>query len=216
MKLRVSATRMELMKLKKRLALAVRGHRLLKDKQDELVRQFFLRQEVYREHLAAMRPAIEAARQSVDLLRAFSTDDALDLAVRQSTPAGGLIRSDERVLNLTVPSLSWEMGGRGTPEFGLLEGAGLLEDAVDRHRALAPMLIRKAALEMVMEIILDEIEGTKRRVNALEYKLIPQLTESIHGISARLSEIELSTLTRLMRVKEIIEGGARDARHAEA
>jgi V/A-type H+-transporting ATPase subunit D len=210
MNFRGSATRMELMKLKKRLALAVMGHHLLKDKQDELVRQFFLRQEAYREHLEAMKPHLEEASLSVDLLRAFSSDDLLSLALRQVAPAGPVTLGSERVLNLSVPNFEWEEN-RAFPEFGLLDGAGLLEDVVERHRGLAAMLVRKAALEKVMEMILDEIEGTKRRVNALEYKLIPQLTESIRGISAKLSEMELSTLTRLMRVKEIIEGTTRDA-----
>ncbi len=210
MKIRVSATRMELLKLKRRLALAVRGHHLLKDKQDELVRQFFLRQENYRIHLRDYWAAARRARRSYDLLRGSTSRPALHLACQSAVTAPPLKQGAARVLNLSVPTYRWPVY-QSIPLAGILEGAGPLENVLGDHLALLPLLARKAELEKGMQSILGEIEITKRRVNALEYKLIPSLRDSIGGISAKLSELELSTLTRLMRVKEIIEQGSTSA-----
>lgn len=204
MKIRASATRMELLKLKQRLALAVRGHHLLKDKQDELVRQFFLRQEEYRGHLRELWRALAAARRSGALLRAANPAHAVSLACQSAVPLGGLERGFSRVLNLSVPALRVS-AIHPIPLAGVLDAGGLIEDLLRDQATLLPLLVRKAELERAMTSILDEIEVTKRRVNALEYKLIPTLRDSISSITAKLGELELSTLTRLMRVKEIIE-----------
>ncbi len=203
MKIQVSATRMELLKLKRRLALAVRGHRLLKDKQDELVRQFFVRQEAYRRHLAGMSVALEKARLTLAFLRSAHAEAAVSLACRSAAEAPGLSISPTRILNITVPEYTMNRFGPD-PLYGFLDGAGLVENVAVSHVDLLPLLVRKASMEKAMTSLLDEIEVTKRRVNALEYKLIPSLRESIGGITAKLGELELSNLTRLMRVKEII------------
>jgi V/A-type H+-transporting ATPase subunit D len=207
MKIRVSATRMELLKLKKRLALAVRGHHLLKDKQDELVRQFFVRQERYRRHLDGLWPALEKARLSLEFLGSVHSEASISLACRSASDAPPLVVHPTRILNITVPEYGWAHG-RLDPLYGFLDGAGLVENVLGAYIDLLPQLIGKASLEKAMTSLLDEIEVTKRRVNALEYNLIPSLRESIRGITAKLGELELSNLTRLMRVKEIISQAA--------
>lgn len=209
MKIRVSATRMELMKLKRRLALAVRGHRLLKDKQDELVRQFFLHQEKYRIHLKKYKDTSVKAHRSFEFLKGTTSLPGIDLACRSGTPAVPVKTGKSRVLNLSVPLFEWT-DNKPEPLYGLLDGAGLIENVIEDYLELVPQLIRMAELEKTMMIILEEIEVTKRRVNALEYKLIPSLQDTISAISSKLSELELSTITRLMRVKEILDKESAD------
>lgn len=204
MKIRVSATRMELLKLKRRLTLAVRGHRLLKDKQDELVRQFFIQQEKYRSQLNELWTALLKAYRSYEFLKGTASRHAVQLACRTVSSAPPVTLQKERILNLSVtaykcPQLKPE------PLYGLLDCSGPIENVLENYLALVPLLIKKAESENKLITILDEIEVTKRRVNALEYKLIPSLRDSITSIASKLRELELSTLTRLMRVKEIIE-----------
>ncbi len=206
MKVKVaSATRMELLKLKKRLALALRGHKLLKDKQDELVRQFFLKQEVYRDHLEKVWKALRESQWAFQMLKSSTPSRSMEMACRSATPLPPLKEDEIRILNLMVPVLRWPKA-TPSPTYGYLDGAGLMENVLESHLDLAPLLVEKASLEKAMRDLLEEIEVTRRRVNALEYKLIPMLGEAISVITDKLSELELSELTRLMRVKEIISG----------
>lgn len=201
MRLRANPNRMELLRLKRRLLLAERGHKLLKDKLDELMR-FFL--ETSKELLEVKRE-VEArlARlfQISALIRARHPLQELEEII----PGNQLeVRSDEkRLLNLTIPY--FEIGQIAFPFEAATSVEAEMDVAWKESLDLLPLLLNMASLWRQAELLADEIETTRRRVNALEHILIPSLKETIRYIESRLEEIERSYKTQLMRLKEIIE-----------
>lgn len=196
---------MQLLYLKRRGNVARRGHKLLKDKQDELMRRIL--EFVYR--IRELRLRIEE-----DLRSAFgyfyfasskqapkATDEAL-LAVSKSID---IEHTAERILNLKIPKFSKKISGR-LIGYGFLSTSGDLDLALLKIDQLISRLLELAELEKTLELLANEIEKTRRRVNALEYILIPSIDETIEFINLKLSEIERGDLTRLMRVKEIVRG----------
>lgn len=204
MKLEVSATRMELLKLKKRLALAKRGHKLLKDKQDELMRKFLefvnknkeirikLDEEMndfYNEYYAT---TVEYDSQQVKSMF-FLSDSKLSL--NQTT---------EAVMNLRLPH--FEVNSEGDiHSFGYKDVDIDFDIHLLKLKELSIKLIELAEIENNVKELAIEIEKTRRRVNALEYILIPNLEETIRYIGMKIGEVERSNLTRLMKVKEIVQ-----------
>lgn len=200
----INPTRMELLRLRKRLALARRGHKLLKDKQDELVRNFM---EII-EDTKLLRISADKEIQSV--YQSFSiAEGVLGAEIIESLfavpGAETRIKSKTRtVLNLKIPKFEVEI--RGDP-YGYSDSTSsvLLDRATSRYERLLSTLLRLAELERAATLLAKEIEKTRRRVNALEYILIPNIVETIKYITMKLSEMERSNLTRVMKVKEIIE-----------
>ncbi|MBD3372731.1 MAG: V-type ATP synthase subunit D [Candidatus Coatesbacteria bacterium] len=200
----VNATRMELMRLKKRLGVARRGHKLLKDKQDELMRRFFalierskgLRKEVEDELQEALAGFVVARGLMSELVTATS------LALPKVS--GSVQVETKQVMNLKVPRLSVELQGNALA-YGLASTPPELDLAVEGFRSVLPRLLELAELEKSIGMLARELERTRQRVNALEHKLIPDLTETIRYISLKLGERERGTLSRLMKVKEILE-----------
>ncbi len=203
MKLDIPPTRMQLLYLKRRGNVARRGHKLLKDKQDELMRRIL--EFVYR--IRELRLRIEE-----ELRNAFgyfyfasskqapkATDEAL-LAVTKSID---IEYQAERILNLKIPKFSKKISGWSIG-YGFLSTSGDLDLALMKIDQLISRLLELAELEKTLELLATEIEKTRRRVNALEYILIPSIDETIKFINLKLSEMERGDLTRLMRVKEIV------------
>jgi len=199
----VSANRMNLLRLKKRVKTAQRGHKLLKDKQDELVRIFFeLIQQIKgaRDKLEQkLEKVYDESRLAIALAGTGNPHSAAAAPARTVTAEAKLVP----ILNLRVPELTLDRRGEvrswsSSEAPGALDRAALLADEV------LPDLVRLAEIEHKVEVMALEIESTRRRVNALEYNLIPNLEESIHEISLKLSEMERSNLSRLMRLKEIV------------
>jgi V/A-type H+/Na+-transporting ATPase subunit D len=200
MKLNVNPNRMELLRLRRRLALAERGHKLLKDKLEEIMRRFLETVRRLSELQAEVSTgldriftafALASGRSSAAELARLVPDGALDLAAERT-----------RVLSLAIPSFGVET--LRVSAYDLLETEGELDIGVKRAESLVPVLLEMARLWKTADLLSREIDVTRRRVNALEHILIPGLVEAGHAISSRLEEMERSTQVQLMRVKEII------------
>jgi V/A-type H+/Na+-transporting ATPase subunit D len=191
---------MELLRLRKRLQLAERGHKLLKDKLEEIMRRFL---EIMRELTRLQEGVGEKMNKiflSFALVRARNSRPDLDDLI----PAGELVLSTqrERIFNVAVPRFSLEI--LETAEYDLLNTEAELDIGIKNMRALLEDLMEIARLWKAVESLSREIEITRRRVNALEHILIPNIKETIRYISGRLEEMERSFQTQLMRVKEIV------------
>jgi V/A-type H+-transporting ATPase subunit D len=195
---------MQLLNLRRRLTLAKRGHKLLKDKQEELMRRFLgmvheardLRREV-EEALAEAYRAFVSARLEMD-------GSALETALAFSRRTVSLQAEREQVMNLKVPRFSVEFPEEGEFGYGLADTTPELDRAMTLYAELLPKLMKVAEMEKAIELLAAELEKTRRRVNALEHILVPSLEETIRFISDRLSELERANATRLMKVKDIV------------
>lgn len=204
MKLEVSATRMELLRLKKRLVIARRGHKLLKDKQDELMRKFLDLTEKYK----VMRKEIDAKLLEFFNEYYYSTLGYSDETLKSLFLLPGLkLQLESRiapVMNLRLPEFSVKIEG-AIKCFGVKDIDPHIDFSLEKLKNIIPELIKLAQVENSVKELAEELEKTRRRVNALEYILIPDLEETIKYISMKIGEVERSNLTRLMKVKEIVE-----------
>lgn len=202
-KLRANPNRMELMKLRKRRTTAQRGHKLLKDKLDELMKEFLGRIGQTRSLRAAVESELAAAYGMVAIARAEAGRANLAQALSTGEPLDLIDVSERNVMSVRIPEFNvMELGQPGT--YSLAETPAVLDSALGSLATVAPRLIELAEREKAIELLAAEIERTRRRVNALEHVLIPQLTEAIRDITMKLEEAERGNLTRLMKVKDII------------
>ncbi len=204
--LRVNPTRMELTKLKKRLVTATRGHKLLKDKRDEMVRQFMLlirRNKALREEVEA---ALSMALAGFVLARIAMTKETMDEALMYPVREVELSISRANIMSVDVPKISYseKKQERSFFPYGLLCTSAELDSATTKLSSVLPQMVELAELEKTCNMLADEIEKTRRRVNALEYVMIPQLQETIRYIRMKLDENERGNLTRLMKTKDMI------------
>jgi V/A-type H+-transporting ATPase subunit D len=204
MKIRANPNRMQLLRLRRRLDLAKRGHKLLKDKQEELMRRFLglvhaareLRPEAEKE-LASAYGAFVSARLEMDA-------SAVAAALAFSRRAMEFRADREQVMNLRVPKFTVEFPEVSEPGYGYMDTTGDLDRALELLAAVLPKLMRISEIEKSIQLLAAELEKTRRRVNALEHILIPSLGETIRFISDHLSELERATATRLLKVKDIV------------
>jgi len=202
-RLNVNPNRMELSRLKKRLVVAKRGHKLLKDKQDALIKAFLERAregKVLREELEG---ELAECYKSFLLARAQTLPAMLEQALMISGAKCNLQVGRQNVMSVLVPVYTVEQGGSPV-NYGLATSLGSLDVALERFAALIPRLLALAAKEKAINLMAVEIEKTRRRVNALEHVLIPSFVETIRYITMKLDEQERSTLSRLMKIKEIV------------
>ncbi|MCD6170614.1 MAG: V-type ATP synthase subunit D [Candidatus Latescibacteria bacterium] len=205
MKLQVSATRMELLRLKKRLDLARRGHKLLKDKQDELMRQLLSLIETLKGLRTKVEKELWDVYQSFLTARLWTDEQMLEEALSFPSKVVQLQVEERRIMNLRVPVLKPKLKGE-IYCYGFAHTPGELDACLKKLDSVLENMVKLSEAEKTLQLLADEIEKTRRRVNALEYILIPNLQQTIKYIEMRLEEIDLETLTRLMRVKEIIRG----------
>lgn len=203
MRLAVNPTRMELLKLKKRLILARRGHRLLKDKQDELMRNFLSLIEEIKELRLTVEIELFQAYGSFLIARLTMGREFLDEALMFSQLETNLEVTYVPLMNLRIPRYRLNIEGDYF-SYGLLTTSMELDRALKRYRELIPKMVELAEKERTLEMLSYEIERTRRRVNALEHILIPNIIETIAYISMKLEEQERSNLTRLMKIKDIV------------
>lgn len=204
-KLAVNPNRMVLLKLKRRLAVARRGHKLLKDKFDELMKPFLatiketgrIRDEV-EEELAEAYRLFAIARVETSAVE-------LDEALSQPKATADVSVKKKNLVSLTVPEFTLEMEG-GFDCYGLASTPAILDEALSRLKDLLPRMVLLAQRENTIKMLASEIEKTRRRVNALEYVLIPQLEETVRYITMKLDEYERANLNRLMKIKEMVGG----------
>jgi len=205
MLLEVNATRMELLRLKKRLGLAKRGHKLLKDKEDELMRQFLDLVNKNRDLREKLEFQLITAFKSFLMARAVMDRESMEEAIMFPKQKIELSVSTASIMNLRVPS--FELKSEGTVHsYGFVNTSAELDSALQVYSDLLPEMVKLAETESTVQLLADEIEKTRRRVNALEYVLIPDLEETIRYITMRLNEMERSNLTRLMKIKEMVQG----------
>lgn len=205
MKLDIPPTRMQLLRLKRRGAIARRGHKLLKDKQDELMRKILELVNKIRETRLTIEDDLRKAFGYFYFASSKQMPKATDEALLATTKIIEIDYATERVLNLKIPKFLKNISGR-LISYGFLSTSGDLDLALLKIDQLISQLLELAELEKTLELLATEIEKTRRRVNALEYILIPSIDETIKFINLKLSEIERGDLTRLMRVKEIVRG----------
>ena len=178
--LNVNPTRMELRRLKARLKTAVRGHKLLKDKSDEMIRRFLIYIKENRSLRLEVEKELSLALKNFMLARAVSSDAVIEEAI-------------------AYPSVSAEL------ETSTANVMSELDFSISTLSSLLTKMLRLAEIEKTCNMLADEIEKNKRRVNALEYVMIPQLEDTIKFITMKLDENERSSTIRLMKVKSMIE-----------
>lgn len=203
--LKVNATRMELLKLRRRLEIARRGHKLLKDKQDELMRHFLALIEENRNLRQEVERKLMRAHSAFLMARAVMDRASLEVALMFPKQRVSIGVERERVMNLEVPRFRLSSEG-DIHAYGLLSTSGELDTALKLYSEVLPDMIRLAQMERALQLLAEEIERTRRRVNALEYVLIPNLEDTIRYIRMRLDEIERSNTIRLMKIKEMLAG----------
>lgn len=202
----VNPTRMELTRLKRRLKTATRGHKLLKDKRDEMMRQFVL---LVREN-ARLRGAVEkrlsAAMAEFSLCSGVMEPAMLEEAVLYPARSVKLSIGKRNIMSVDVPKLTIDESSLTETQlsYGLAETSAQLDGAIEGLAEVLPELIQLAEIEKTCNLLADEIEKTRRRVNALEYVMIPDLQDTIRFITMKLDENERGSLTRLMKVKDMI------------
>lgn len=202
-KLNVNPNRMELSRLKKRLVVAKRGHKLLKDKQDALIKAFLQRARTVKALRETLENELADCYRSFLLARAQTLPAMLEQALMISSSKSKLHVSHKNVMSVIVPEYTVEQEDKGL-SYGLASSLGTLDLALERFKNLLPSLIHLAAEEKALKLMAKEIEKTRRRVNALEYVMIPSFKETIRDITMKLDEQERSGLSRLMKVKEIV------------
>lgn len=200
MKLSVNPNRMELLRLRKRLVLAERGHKLLKDKLEEIMRRFLEIMRQLSELQQTVGERLDKAFLSFALVRTRNSQEELDKLI----PEGSLVLDvkKEKIFNLAVPRFEvkeWKIS-----DYDLLNSEAELDVGLKKMQGLLPDLLEMSRLWKAVELLSTEIELTRRRVNALEHILIPSIKETIRYISGRLEEMERSYQVQLMRVKEIV------------
>ena len=204
---KVNATRMELLKLKKRVKLAKRGHKLLKDKRDELMKQFLSLIHQNRELREKIEKDIAVVYQNFMVARALMSPEALEEALMLPKTQLTVDISTSLIMSVQVPKIEVEQEGEGFISYGMYGTPFALDQSLEALSALLPNLIRLAEMEKSLELLAQEIERTRRRVNALEYVLIPELETTTRFIEMKLDEMERSALTTLMSILGKIREG---------
>ena len=201
-RLNVKPTRMELNNLKERLKTAERGHKLLKDKRDELMRRFI---SLIREN-NQLRKEVES--YLIDNLKSFAVAKSLKssqmVAELFSIPSKEieLFVEKENIMSVTVPRMHMNITSQNeNSEYSYLSSNSEMDDVFATMNSLIDKLLRLAEVEKTCQLMADEIEKTRRRVNGLEYSIIPNLSETIHYIELKLEEAERANLVRIMKVK---------------
>ena len=214
----INPTRMELTRLKGRLKTAQRGHKLLKDKRDELMKQFM---EVVQENRALRRRVEEGlmkAHGSFTVAAALMSPEMLEQALLCPKQRVELDMTFQNVMSVDVPQYHFRTTGQSGGElypYGFAQTSGELDDAVDAMSQVFQDMLKLAEVEKTSQLLAEEIEKTRRRVNALEYVKIPQMQENIKYISMKLDENERANTIRLMKVKDMLLKEAIEDRRAE-
>lgn len=205
--LNVNPTRMELTNLKRKLVTAQRGHKLLKDKRDELMRRFLDLVRENKELRRKVEEGIAKANAHMAVARSVMSDNTIDVALMLPTQSMELDISEQNVMSVMIPKYDVKMKTAKEDDiysYGYAFTSDDLDVAVKSLSDIMPLMIRLAEVEKSCQMMADEIEKTRRRVNALEHVMIPQYQETIKYITMKLDENERSTTTRLMKVKDMM------------
>ena len=214
----INPTRQELNRLKNRLRTSVRGHKLLKDKRDELMKQFM---DVVRENRALRKRVEEAlmrAHGAFTVAAALMSPEMLEQSLLYPKQSVELDMTFQNIMSVDVPQYQFRTSSQDPGEvypYGFAQTSGELDDAVDALSRVLSDMLRLAEVEKTSQLLAEEIEKTRRRVNALEYVKIPEMQANIKYITMKLDENERSNTIRLMKVKDMILKEAIEERQAE-
>ena len=206
-RLNVNPTRMVMSKLKGQLKVAIKGHKLMKDKRDELMRIFLDLAREIKSLREEVEPMLEEVYGSFSVARAVMTPEMLEEALMYPKQSVKLIATEKNVMSIDVPSFDFEQENTQTGSvypYGFATTSGELDKSIEKLSILFPKLLQLAGMEKEAMLIADEIEKTRRRVNALEYVKIPNYKETIKYIKMKLDENERGNQTRLMKVKDMM------------
>jgi V/A-type H+-transporting ATPase subunit D len=194
---------MELSRLKKRVVTAKRGHKLLKDKQDALIKEFMQKARDVKKLREEVEDELCLCFQNFQMARAQTLPSMIEQALLMAGGETTVGVTYQNVMSVNIPR--YELGERQVKlSYGLGSSPGSLDVALERFSRVMTRLVALAAEEKGLKLMAVEIERTRRRVNALEHVMIPSFTEAIRSISMKLEENDRSTLSRLMVVKEIV------------
>lgn len=205
-KLNVNPTRMELARLKRQLTTAKRGHKLLKDKQDELMRQFILLVKKNDKMRKEVEKMMESAMRAFRLANVTLNESFIEELFILPSARVDLDVSKKNIMSVEVPVMNFHYDEEviETPiEYGYLNSNVPLDNSIVRFTAVLPKLLELTEIEKTCQLMAGEIEKTRRRVNALEYMTIPELEETIYYIRMKLEENERSEVTRMIKIKNM-------------
>ncbi len=211
----VNPTRMELSRLKGRLKTAVRGHKLLKDKRDELMKQFLEIVRKNRELRAKVEKGLEQANAAFTVAAALMSPEMLEQALLYPKQSVELDMKFRNIMSVDVPVYQFHTRNEDPSEiypYGFAQTSGELDAALEALSGVFQDMLELAQVEKTMQLLAADIEKTRRRVNALEYVMIPDLQTNIRYISMKLDENERGNTTRLMKVKDMVLQEAHDFR----
>jgi len=203
----INPTRMELTRLKGRIKTAVRGHKLLKDKRDELMKQFM---EVVRKNRALRRrveEGLEKAAAAMTVASAVMSPEMLEQALLKPKQSVELDVTYRNVMSVNVPVYHYKTANEDPTEiypYGFAQTSGELDAALEALGQVFQDMLALAEVEKTMQLLAQDIEKTRRRVNALEYVVIPEMRRNIRYITMKLDENERGNTTRLMKVKDMV------------
>ena len=209
----VNPTRMELSRLKGRLKTAVRGHKLLKDKRDELMKQFLEIVRRNRELRSKVEKGLEQANAAFTVAAALMSPEMLEQALLYPKQSVELDMKFRNIMSVDVPVYSFHTRNDDPSEiypYGFAQTSGELDAALEALSNVFQDMLELAQVEKTMQLLAEEIEKTRRRVNALEYVMIPELEGNIKYISMKLSENDNATKVRLLKVKDMVLEKAHD------
>ncbi len=203
----INPTRMELTRLKTRRKTAIRGHKLLKDKRDELMRQFLDIVRLNRELRKKVEAGLMEAHSTFTVASAVMSPEMLEQALSYPKQSVSLGMTFNNIMSVNVPVYSFQTKNDDPAEiypYGFAQTSGELDDALGALSGVFQDMLELAQVEKTMQLLAQEIEKTRRRVNALEYVMIPEMDENIKYISMKLDENERSSTARLMKVKDMM------------
>ena len=216
----VNPTRMELTRLKGKLRTAQRGHKLLKDKRDELMKQFLDTVREVRSLRAEVEEELMRVHGSFTVASALMSSEAMEQALLYPKQSVELTMTTQNIMSVNVPVYHFQTKTKSDADiypYGFASTSGELDTAVDALGRVFQKMLKLAQIEKSAQLMAEEIEKTRRRVNALEYVMIPDTQEAIRYITLKLDENDRATTTRLMKVKDMLlqealeEQRARDA-----
>ena len=203
----INPTRMELSRLKSRRTTAVRGHKLLKDKRDELMRQFLEVVHRNKELRAKVESGLMEAHGAFTVAASVMSQEMLEQALSYPKQSVALDMSFQNIMSVEVPKYTFRTQNDDPSEifpYGFAQTSGELDDALEALSSVFQDMLELAQVEKTMQLLASEIEKTRRRVNALEYVMIPEMETNIKYISMKLDENERSSTSRLMTVKDMM------------
>ena len=214
----VNPTRMELTRLKGKLKTSIRGHKLLKDKRDELMKQFLDTVREVRQLRAEVEAELMKVHGSFTVASALMSGPAMEQALMYPKQSVELDMTFKNVMSVSVPTYHFKTRTEDSSDifpYGYANTSGELDSAVEALGTVFQSMLKLAQIEKTAQLLAEEIEKTRRRVNALEYVVIPQTKENIRYIAMKLDENDRANTTRLMKVKDMLLKEAIEEKQAQ-